>query len=69
MNRLSSFSGIAPDIGKILLFLSAISSTPLIVAVLYREWHILLPMAAVPCVFGLIGIYLRKIPHTSREKK
>jgi trk system potassium uptake protein TrkH len=69
VNRRSSFSGIAPDIGKILLFLSAISSTPLLVAVFYREWHILVPMGAVPCVFGILGLYLQRIPHTSRETK
>jgi trk system potassium uptake protein len=67
MDRIEQFSIIAPDIGNILRFISIGASIPMLVAVIYGEWGMLLPMASVPIVFFLLGTLLIQVPRRERE--
>ncbi|PKL63018.1 MAG: cation transporter [Methanomicrobiales archaeon HGW-Methanomicrobiales-2] len=67
MDRIEQFSIIAPDIGKIFRFMSIATAVPLIVAVIYREWDMILPMASVPVTLFLLGTLLTRIPRRERE--
>ena len=51
MHRLSYISTIAADLGDIFFFIAPITAFPLVVTVLYSEWYMFLPMAAVPAIF------------------
>ncbi len=62
MRRLTHISTIIADLGDIFVFVAPVTCVPLIVAVLFAEWNMLLPMAAVPVIFFLFGITLRSIP-------
>ena len=61
------FSLIARDMGRILLFIGTISSLPLLVALLYQEYALLLPMVSAPMAFGLLGFWLVRRPEPTRE--
>jgi trk system potassium uptake protein TrkH len=39
------------------------------VAVIFAEWNMLLPMAAVPAMFWSLGILLRRLPRSEREMR
>jgi trk system potassium uptake protein TrkH len=67
MDRIEWFSIIARDIGSIFRFVSVATAVPLVVAVIYREWDMILPMASVPTVLFLLGTLLVRIPHEDRE--
>lgn len=67
MDRIEQFSIIAPDIGNIFRFMSAATAVPLVVAVIYREWEMILPMVSVPVVLFLLGTLLVRVPREERE--
>ncbi|WP_292365740.1 MULTISPECIES: TrkH family potassium uptake protein [unclassified Methanoculleus] len=67
MDKIEQFSIIAPDIGNIFRFMSAATAVPLVVAVIYREWEMILPMVSVPVVLFLLGTLLVRVPREERE--
>jgi trk system potassium uptake protein TrkH len=66
MRRLTHLSTIIADLGDIFVFVAPVTCVPLVVAVLFSEWNMLLPMAAVPFIFFASGIVLRSIPRSER---
>lgn len=66
MRRLIHFSTIIADLGDIFVFVAPVTCLPLIVAVLFAEWTMLLPVAAVPVIFLTLGTLLRSIPRSER---
>ncbi len=67
MERIEQFSTIAPDIGNIFRFISIGAAMPLAVAVIYREWDMILPMVSVPAALFLLGTLLSRVPRRDRE--
>ncbi|HOI13187.1 MAG TPA: TrkH family potassium uptake protein [Methanoculleus sp.] len=67
MDRIEQFSIIAPDIGNIFRYMSIATAVPLVVAVIYREWEMILPMVSVPVVLFLLGSLLFRVPRQERE--
>ena len=49
MQRLEHISTIIADLGDIFTFIAPITAVPIIVAILYSEWNMILPMAVCPC--------------------
>ncbi len=66
MQRLSHLSTIIADVGDMFTFIAPFTAVPLIVAILFSEWDMILPMAAVPVTFYLLGTVLRTLPRTDR---
>lgn len=66
MQRLEHLSTIIADLGDIFTFIVPFTAVPIIVAVLFSEWDMLLPMAAVPVTFFILGKLLRTLPRTDR---
>ena len=66
MHRFEHLSTIIADLGDIFVFIAPITCIPLMVAVLFSEWNMLLPMAAVPLTFYVIGMLIRRLPRTQR---
>lgn len=66
MRRLTHLSTIIADCGDIFVFVAPITSVPLAIAVLFAEWDMLLPMAAVPAIFFLLGLILKSLPRSER---
>jgi len=64
MRRLRYLSRIIADLSDVFTFSAPVSCLPLIVAVLFAEWDMLLPMAAVPALFILMGFAARQFPRT-----
>ena len=69
MHRLLYLSTIAADLGDIFFFIAPLTAVPLVVTVLFSEWHMFLPMAAVPVIFALLGFLLKHLPRNEREKR
>ena len=67
MDRIEQFSTIAPDIGNIFRYISTVTAVPLLVALIYREWEMVLPMASVPVTLFLLGSLLAQVPRQERE--
>ncbi len=67
MDRIELFSTIAPDIGDIFRYISIVTAVPLLVALIYQEWEMILPMASVPITLLLLGTLLAHIPRQERE--
>lgn len=66
MRRFTHLSTIIADLGDIFVFVAPVTCVPLMIAVLYAEWNMILPMAAVPLIFFLLGIILRYVPRSER---
>jgi trk system potassium uptake protein TrkH len=66
MQRLRHLSTIIADIGDIFVLVAPLTVLPLIVALIYAEWNMLLPVASVPVTFLLLGLVLRSIPRSQR---
>jgi trk system potassium uptake protein TrkH len=66
MHRFWHLSTIIADLGDIFVFIAPLTCVPLIVAVIFSEWNMLLPMLAVPLTFYLIGMLIRKLPRPQR---
>ncbi|QYZ78511.1 TrkH family potassium uptake protein [Methanofollis formosanus] len=69
MDRTEYISAIAPDIGRILRFIGVVTCLPLIVALIYQEWEMLLPMGLVPIIYVVFGTLLMQVPRPAREAK
>jgi len=67
MVRFSDFLAIAPDLGRIFLFMGLISYLPLLIGVIYGEYATLLPMISAPTIFAVLGLLLSRIPKCNRE--
>lgn len=66
MRRLVHLSTIIADLGDIFVFVAPVTCVPLVIALLFSEWNMLLPMTAVPVIFFTLGILLRSIPRSDR---
>jgi len=66
MHRLKHLSTIIADLGDIFTFIAPLTAVPIIVAVLFSEWNMLLPTSAVPATFFILGMLLRTLPRTNR---
>lgn len=66
MQRWRYLSTIVSDVGDIFVFIAPVTCVPLLVALLYAEWNMLLPMAAVPLIFILSGMFIRSLPRQER---
>jgi trk system potassium uptake protein len=64
MRRLRHLSTIIADLGDIFVFVAPLTCVPLAIAVLFAEWNMLMPMAAVPVIFFLLGLLLQRIPRS-----
>ncbi|MGA7798263.1 MAG: TrkH family potassium uptake protein, partial [Methanoregula sp.] len=69
MHRLAYVSTIAADIGDIFFLIAPLTAVPLAVTVLFSEWYMVLPMAAVPVIFFLLGMALKRLPRNERENR
>ncbi|UUX93433.1 TrkH family potassium uptake protein [Methanoplanus endosymbiosus] len=69
MNRLEQFSIIADDLGTVFRFLSVGTIFPLLIALYYQEWDMLVPMALVPVALFILGTVLLHFPENKREAK
>jgi len=68
-HRLLYLSTIAADLGDIFFFIAPLTVVPLVVTVLFAEWDMFVPMAAVPVIFSLLGFFLKHLPRNEREKR
>ena len=66
MRRLRHLSTIIADLGDIFVFVAPVTCVPLGIAIIFSEWNMLLPMAAVPVIFFLFGLIFRSIPRSER---
>ncbi|MFA7695441.1 MAG: TrkH family potassium uptake protein [Methanoregula sp.] len=69
MRRLLYLSTIAADLGDIFFFIAPVTAVPLVVTVLFSEWYMFLPMAAVPVIFFFLGFALKHLPRNERENR
>ncbi len=69
MSRIRYLSTIVADLGDIFTFIAPVSCIPLIVAVLFSEWDMLIPMATVPLIFLVMGLLLKKIPRSGQGSR
>ena len=66
MQRFEHISTIVADLGDIFTFITPLTAVPIIVAILFSEWNMILPMAAVPAMFFILGMLFGKLPRNSR---
>ncbi len=66
MRRLIHLSTIIADCGDIFVFVAPVTCVPLVIAVLFAEWGMFLPMAAVPALLFIAGLFLRSLPRSER---
>jgi trk system potassium uptake protein len=69
MQRLRYLSTIVSDVGEMFVFVAPGTCIPLLVALIYAEWNMLLPMAAVPVTLFLAGMLLRALPRHERGSR
>jgi trk system potassium uptake protein TrkH len=69
MRRLGYLSTIIADLGDIFTFIAPVTCVPLIVAVIFSEWNMLLPMATVPALFFITGIVLKNLPRSGQGSR
>ncbi len=62
-----NFSIIAPDLGRIFLFMGSISCLPFLVTLAFGELDLLLPMASAPLGFAAVGASLVSVPRRDGE--
>jgi trk system potassium uptake protein TrkH len=62
MKRIEHIAMIAHDMGLIFEFLGVVSLLPFLVLIIFGEWTLILPMAAAPVVFILLGYVISHIP-------
>jgi trk system potassium uptake protein TrkH len=69
MHRLEHLSTIIADLGDIFVFITPITAVPIIIAVLFSEWNMLLPTLSVPVTFFFLGTLFKKLPRHNRDVK
>ena len=62
MRRFEHVSTIIADLGDVFSFIAPVTLVPLLIAVIFSEWNMLLPMALVPGIFYTAGLILQKFP-------
>jgi trk system potassium uptake protein TrkH len=62
MGRIRYFSIVLGELGEMLVFISPLTLIALPVAIIFREWDLLLPLATVPLLFFCGGMILNSIP-------
>ncbi|MGA2913551.1 MAG: potassium transporter TrkG [Methanoregula sp.] len=66
MHRIEHLSTIIADVGDIFALIAPLTALPIIVAIIFSEWNMLLPMVAVPVTFFVLGMFLRNLPRSNR---
>lgn len=69
MSRVIFLSTVIADLGESFTVVAPLTCIPLLVAVIFAEWRMILPMAVVPLVFLLLGTFLRTLPKAGHEKR
>jgi trk system potassium uptake protein TrkH len=69
MQHLRYLSTIVSDVGDIFVFVAPVTCLPILIALIYAEWNMLLPMAAVPVVLFLAGMIMRALPRRERGSR
>jgi len=69
MNRLQQYLVVTGDIGEILRYISAGTCVPLIVAVIFGEPEMIMPMVTVPVALFCIGSLFLELPRRDKEPK
>jgi trk system potassium uptake protein TrkH len=64
MKRYQHLAMIAHDLGMVSELLGAVTLTPLIVLVIYREWNMFIPMLSVPTTFVILGLLISRVPRS-----
>jgi trk system potassium uptake protein TrkH len=67
MGRISYFSTVFAELGGMLVFVSPLTAVPIIIAFLFREFALLLPMATVPVLLFVTGSLLNRLPRKKEE--
>ena len=62
MGRIQYFSTVLAELGGMLEYICPLTSVPLLIAVAFREYSVILPMAAVPVTLFLLGFLLNHLP-------
>ncbi len=68
MHRIDQFLIVAHDVGTIFITLSFATGLPLVVSILFQEWHLLIPMATVPFTLQILGRTLTLKPRREGEE-
>jgi len=66
MQRFEHISTIVADLGDIFTFITPLTAVPIIVAILFSEWNMILPMMTVPATFFILGFLFKKLPRDNR---
>ena len=69
MHRMLYLSTIVADLGSIFFFIAPLTAVPLAVTLLFSEWGLFFPMAAVPVLFFSLGLLLKRLPRNERENR
>jgi len=67
MKRFEHLAMIVHDMGLIFEFLSLVSLVPFVVLAVFGEWDLILPMAAAPLAFFILGFLFTHLPHEDIE--
>jgi trk system potassium uptake protein TrkH len=67
MGRIRYFATVIAEMGEMLLFVTPLTLVPLLVAAIFTEWDMLIPLVTVPALFFGIGTLLSRIPRKSGE--
>ncbi|MDD1716223.1 MAG: TrkH family potassium uptake protein [Methanolinea sp.] len=67
MGRIGYFATVIAEMGEMLLFVTPLTLVPILVAVIFMEWDMLIPLATVPALFFGIGTLLSRLPRRSRD--
>lgn len=62
-------STVIADLGDSFTFVAPLTCIPLVVAVIFAEWQMVLPMAAVPAIFLLLGNVFGTLPKASHKNR
>jgi trk system potassium uptake protein TrkH len=69
MRRLEHLSTTLADLGDIFTFIAPVTCLPLLVCIIFSEWEMFLPMAAVPAVFLVAGLFFRQLPRSGKGSR
>jgi len=67
MGRISYFSTVLAELGGMLAFISPLTGVPLVIALVFREFSLILPTALVPIILFILGTLLARIPRKKEE--
>ena len=67
MGRIQYFSTVLAELGGMLEYICPLTAVPLLIAVAFREYSVILPMAAVPVTLFLLGFLLNHLPRRKED--